>query len=361
MYALNLVGASHDPADAAVRYLGVHPSWWHDDVIGPAVVGRDGTVTDVVIRVFRIGTAPDPATEVATLALMVNGVPTAIGTLAINAGIEYTLITNALAVAVVEGDELMVRFTFPTWATTNPTQLHPTGHILIRDTAEQAALDDHSARHENGGADEISIASLDGTSVDLAAHLADAADAHDASAISFVAAGDIAATTVQAAIEEVNTEGDTATALVQTNLDAHTADAVAAHAASAIAVTPAGTLAAIEVQAALVEVLGDVETHVADAVGAHAASAISNTPAGNIVATELQAAVNELDGQDTALQVLIDAIEVEIGEPFPTSRIDALEVLMGAGVFDPPITIAEVVVRLREQNLLKPISGAGMG
>ena len=41
---------------------------------------------------------------------------------------------------------------------------------------------------------------------DLAAHIADTVDAHDASAISFAPAGTIAATTVQAAIEEVATE-----------------------------------------------------------------------------------------------------------------------------------------------------------
>jgi hypothetical protein len=67
-------------------------------------------------------------------------------------------------------------------------------------------LDDHSARHENGGADEISIAGLDGTSTELAAHLADATDAHDASAISVVPFSTIAATTVQAALEEIVAE-----------------------------------------------------------------------------------------------------------------------------------------------------------
>jgi hypothetical protein len=67
-------------------------------------------------------------------------------------------------------------------------------------------LDDHSARHENGGADEISIAGLDGTPTELTNHLSDSSDAHDASAISFTPAGTIAATDVQAAIEEVATE-----------------------------------------------------------------------------------------------------------------------------------------------------------
>lgn len=42
--------------------------------------------------------------------------------------------------------------------------------------------------------------------VGLAAHLADTVDAHDASAISNVAAGNIAATDVQAAINELDTE-----------------------------------------------------------------------------------------------------------------------------------------------------------
>lgn len=77
---------------------------------------------------------------------------------------------------------------------------------LTANHPSNATFNDHSARHENGGADEISIAGLDGTSVELAAHLADAADAHDATAISFAPAGSISATTVQAAIEEVATE-----------------------------------------------------------------------------------------------------------------------------------------------------------
>ena len=47
---------------------------------------------------------------------------------------------------------------------------------------------------------------ITGTSTALADHIADAADAHDASAISFTPAGTIAATDVQAAIEEVASE-----------------------------------------------------------------------------------------------------------------------------------------------------------
>jgi hypothetical protein len=69
-----------------------------------------------------------------------------------------------------------------------------------------ATFNDHSARHENGGADEISIAGLDGTSTELAAHLADATAAHAATAIAVTPDGSISATTVQAAIVEVRDE-----------------------------------------------------------------------------------------------------------------------------------------------------------
>lgn len=73
-------------------------------------------------------------------------------------------------------------------------------------------LDDHSARHENGGADEISIAGLDGTPTELTNHLNDSSAAHAASAISFSATGNVAATDVQAAIAEVDSEKTTAAA-----------------------------------------------------------------------------------------------------------------------------------------------------
>lgn len=64
----------------------------------------------------------------------------------------------------------------------------------------------HASSHQDGGSDELSIAGLSGTSAALQAHLDDAADAHDASAISFVPTGTVAATDVQAAIAEVASE-----------------------------------------------------------------------------------------------------------------------------------------------------------
>ena len=124
----------------------------------------------------------------------------------------------------------------------------------------------------------------------LQAHIDDAAGSHAASAIAFTPAGSIAATDVQAALVEVDAD-----------VTAHVGDAAAAHAASAISFSPTGSLAATDVQAALAEVDGDVATvaaalssHLGDAADAHDASAISFAPTGSIAATDVQAAIAEL-------------------------------------------------------------------
>jgi hypothetical protein len=131
---------------------------------------------------------------------------------------------------------------------------------------------------------------------DVAAHLVDAVDAHDASAISFVPTGSIAATDVQAAIAEAASEADTA-------LTNHLNDTSDAHDASAISSVASGNLVATDVQAALNELQSDIDTratataltdHISDATDAHAGSAITNTPSGNLSATTVQAALNEL-------------------------------------------------------------------
>jgi hypothetical protein len=101
---------------------------------------------------------------------------------------------------------------------------------------------------------------------------------------------------------QINTVSSAA-GTAQTDINNHIADAVDAHDASAISNIPSGNLAATEVQAALNELQTDVDTratsaalsaHISNATGAHAASAISNIPSGNLAATEVQAALNEL-------------------------------------------------------------------
>jgi hypothetical protein len=116
----------------------------------------------------------------------------------------------------------------------------------------------------------------------LAAHIADTVDAHDASAISNVPAGTIAATDVQAAINEL--DGDVQT--VQSNLTAHINDATDAHDASAISNVPSGNLAATDVQGALNELQSDIDTRATDAaLTAHIADTSTHGVTGDIVGT----------------------------------------------------------------------------
>lgn len=159
-------------------------------------------------------------------------------------------------------------------------------------------------------------------------HIDDPIDAHDASAISVVPFETIAATNVQAALEEVYAEasspggpvaaedvsfvptGDLTSTDVQAviveldgELHAHEADTVDAHDATAISFAPTGNFSSTDVQAAIVEAYSDatvysdaaLNTHLTDPTDAHDASAISNVPAGTIASTDVQAAINELD------------------------------------------------------------------
>lgn len=131
-----------------------------------------------------------------------------------------------------------------------------TGDRVEYDGAEwvntaSAAVGLHGTTHENGGTDEISLAGLSGTPADLQTHLDDTTDAHDASAISIADAGnDFTATDVEGALAELQSDHEADS----TALSDHIADATAAHAATAIAFTPDGSIAATTVQAAIVEV-----------------------------------------------------------------------------------------------------------
>ena len=121
--------------------------------------------------------------------------------------------------------------------------------------------------------------------------------------------GNLAATTVQAALNELQTDVDTRATSVQ--LTAHTGAAAAAHAATAITNTASGNLTSLTVQASLVELQLDIDTralnsglttantnhtnHLNDTADAHDASAISYLGSTNLVATNVEAALDELD------------------------------------------------------------------
>lgn len=115
-----------------------------------------------------------------------------------------------------------------------------------------------------------------------------------AATTTFTPAGSIAATDVQAAIEEVSTEGAAYTDFV---VGEHAADSPV-HSATAIPFTPASGIAATTVQAAIEEAKTDAtaytDTHIADTSAAHAASAVSFSPASGVAATDVQAAIVEV-------------------------------------------------------------------
>jgi hypothetical protein len=160
--------------------------------------------------------------------------------------------------------------------------------ILVYDTSANILKKQTPAEHA------IALAALGdvATDTELAAHIADTTDAHDASAISNVAAGGIAATDVQSALNELDTDKASTT-----QLTAHIDDTSAAHAASAISAsstTLVGT--ATDVQGVLEELDNGIADHLADSSAAHAASAISASSTTLVgTATDVQGVLEELD------------------------------------------------------------------
>jgi hypothetical protein len=100
------------------------------------------------------------------------------------------------------------------------------GLVIGTDVPSQSSFADHSARHENGGADEISLAGLDGTPTALQTHLDDTTAAHAASSISIADAGnDFTATDVEGALAELQSDAETDAAALTT----HAADTTSVH------------------------------------------------------------------------------------------------------------------------------------
>lgn len=133
----------------------------------------------------------------------------------------------------------------------------------------------------------------------------------EASEISYDnATSGLTATNVQDAVDEVEGRLDTNEALATANsaaISAHLADTVDAHDASAISNVPSGNLAATDVQSALNELQTDIDTratsseitdHINDPTDAHDASAISyDNATSGLTATEVQSAVDEVEGR----------------------------------------------------------------
>jgi hypothetical protein len=126
---------------------------------------------------------------------------------------------------------------------------------------------------------------VDTVETNLNNHITDSADAHDASAISVVATGNLTSTNAQSALEELQTDVDAnATAIAN-----HLADGTDAHDASAISVTPSGNLSSTDVQSALQELQSTI-----DGIVLEAANVTYDNATSGLTATDVQAAIDEL-------------------------------------------------------------------
>lgn len=188
--------------------------------------------------------------------------------------------------------------------------LTPTGDVAA--TTVQAGIAELAA-------EKATAASVTAVQTSVSDHLADPTDAHAGTAITNTPSGTVAATTVQAAINELDSEKATtgSVATVQSNLTTHTSAPAGAHAGTAISNTPAGNVAATTVQAAINEldsekattgsvttVQANVDAHINDTTDAHAGTAITNVPAGGVAATTVQSAINELDTEKATTAAL---------------------------------------------------------
>lgn len=122
------------------------------------------------------------------------------------------------------------------------------------------------------------------------AHITDATDAHAGSAITNTPAGNIAATTMQGAVNELDTEK---AAIASAVMDGDAAGGVLA------GTYPSPSFASDMATQA------ELDAHTGDTTDAHPGTAITNTPAGNVAATTVQDAINELDSEKAGVATAV--------------------------------------------------------
>lgn len=187
---------------------------------------------------------------------------------------------------------------------------HPV--VSIDDLPEQMTPDGYVPVQVAGVTKKLSAITL-GSETTALDHLADATDAHHGSAITASPGDNLTATNVDGQLDQV----DTALTAIDGRLDAleagggdaalgdHLIDAADAHDASAISFVPSGNIVATDVQGAIVELAADGSAALGNHLGsttAHPANTIVFTPTGTIAAVEVQAAIAELDSEtQTAL------------------------------------------------------------
>lgn len=170
-------------------------------------------------------------------------------------------------------------------------------------TASPMVTEAHSATLTNK-----TIDADNNTISDLADANIKAAAAIDASKI---ADGSVSSTEFQF-INSLTSNAQTQLTNNATAISDHLADTTDAHDASAISNVPAGSIAATDVQAAVNELDSDIQGHITDSSDAHDASAISNVPSGNLAATDVQSALNELQS-DVDTRALSSSLTAHTG------------------------------------------------
>lgn len=167
---------------------------------------------------------------------------------------------------------------------------------------------------------------------------------------------------------------------LETAHEAHVNETTDAHAASAISNVPSGNLAATDVQTALDELQTDIDTratntaltaHVEAVSDAHDASAITNTPSGNLAATDVQGALNELqtdiDTRALSSGGTIDNATITNSSIETPSRLDVkqsteadlIDYAAGTGVYvgDGPASDGQIVFATDTQEMYQIIDG----
>ena len=200
------------------------------------------------------------------------------------------------------------------------TDAHDASAISVADSANQ-----YTATNAEDALTEV----LDA----LQAHEADTTDAHDATAISYAGSTNLVATQVEAALDELDTEklaassytaADVLSKLLTVDgsgsgLDADLLDGnSSAHYATA----------------------SSVSDHLADATDAHDASAVSFSPAGSIAATDVQAAIVEVAAEASSGGLSLTEVEVDLGSTPRTSGSFQITGLSGLPV-DEPVLIRQ--------------------
>ena len=162
------------------------------------------------------------------------------------------------------------------------------------------------------------------TQASLNAHINQLTDAHDASAISVIPTVDLTSTNVQSALEELQSEIVANASAANAALQAHLDDTIDAHDASAISVIPSGNLAADDVQEALVELQLDVDTRTTNtAFNAHTgASSGVHGVTGNVVGTtDSQTLTNKTINADLNTITNIDNNDIKANANIERSKI----------------------------------------